>query len=93
MLQDAPIILLDEPLNAVDDRTAADLLDLVKHWHGKSRTILVALHDLNVVRSIFPQTLLLRARNRGVGTHRGSADPTQSHGSAANERGLRRACA
>jgi zinc/manganese transport system ATP-binding protein len=59
MLQDAPIILLDEPLNAVDDRTAADLLDLVKHWHGESLTILVALHDLNVVRSIFPQTLLL----------------------------------
>jgi zinc/manganese transport system ATP-binding protein len=59
MLQDAPIILLDEPLNAVDDRTAADLLDLVKHWHGESRTILVALHDLNIVRKIFPDTLLL----------------------------------
>jgi zinc/manganese transport system ATP-binding protein len=59
MLQDAPIILLDEPLNAVDDKTAADLLDVVKRWHGESRTILAALHDLHVVRSIFPQTLLL----------------------------------
>jgi zinc/manganese transport system ATP-binding protein len=59
MLQDAPIVLLDEPLNAVDDKTAADLLDLVKRWHGESRTILAALHDLHVVRSIFPETLLL----------------------------------
>jgi zinc/manganese transport system ATP-binding protein len=59
MLQDAPIILLDEPLNAVDDKTAADLLDVVKRWHGESRTIIAALHDLHVVRSIFPQTLLL----------------------------------
>jgi zinc/manganese transport system ATP-binding protein len=58
-LQDAPIILLDEPLNAVDDKTAADLLGLVKRWHGESRTIVAALHDLHVVRSLFPQTLLL----------------------------------
>jgi zinc/manganese transport system ATP-binding protein len=59
MLQDAPIILLDEPLNAIDTKTAADLLDVVKRWHGESRTIVAALHDLHVVRSIFPQTLLL----------------------------------
>jgi zinc/manganese transport system ATP-binding protein len=59
MLQDAPIILLDEPLNAVDDKTAADLIDVVKRWHAESRTILAALHDLHVVRSVFPETLLL----------------------------------
>jgi zinc/manganese transport system ATP-binding protein len=59
MLQDAPIILLDEPLNAVDDRTATDLLDVVKGWHGEGRTIIAALHDAHVVRSVFPQTLLL----------------------------------
>jgi zinc/manganese transport system ATP-binding protein len=59
MLQDAPIILLDEPLNSVDDRTAADLLHVIKRWHGESRTIVAALHDLHVVRSTFPETLLL----------------------------------
>jgi zinc/manganese transport system ATP-binding protein len=59
MLQDAPIILLDEPLNAIDAKTAADLLDVVKRWHGELRTIVAALHDLHVVRSTFPQTLLL----------------------------------
>jgi zinc/manganese transport system ATP-binding protein len=59
MLQDAPIILLDEPLNAVDDKTAADLIDVVQHWQSESRTVVAALHDLYVVRSVFPQTLLL----------------------------------
>ena len=59
MLQDAPIILLDEPLNAIDDKTAADLLELVKRWRGEARTIVAALHDLHVVRSVFPETLLL----------------------------------
>jgi zinc/manganese transport system ATP-binding protein len=59
MLQNAPIILLDEPLNSVDDKTAADLIAVVKRWRDESRTILAALHDLDVVRSIFPQTLLL----------------------------------
>jgi zinc/manganese transport system ATP-binding protein len=67
MLQDAPIILLDEPLNAIDDKTAADLLDVVKRWHGESRTIVAALHDLHVVRSIFPQTLLLAREAIGWG--------------------------
>jgi zinc/manganese transport system ATP-binding protein len=59
MLQDAPIILLDEPLNAIDDKTAADLLDVVKGWHAESRTVLAAMHDLHVVRGVFPETLLL----------------------------------
>ena len=35
MLQDARLIVLDEPFNAIDARTAADLLMLVKHWHAR----------------------------------------------------------
>ena len=59
LVQDAPVILLDEPFNAVDARTAADLLALVRRWHGEGRTILAVLHDLDLVRAEFPQTLLL----------------------------------
>jgi zinc/manganese transport system ATP-binding protein len=58
-LQDAPVIVLDEPFNAIDDRTAADLLALVRRWHGERRTVLAALHDMNLVSRHFPQTLLL----------------------------------
>ena len=59
LVQDAPVILLDEPFNAVDARTAADLLALVQRWHGEGRTILAVLHDLDLVRQQFPETLLL----------------------------------
>jgi zinc/manganese transport system ATP-binding protein len=59
LLQDAPVILLDEPFNALDARTAADLLRVVRRWHGEGRTILAVLHDLELVRREFPETLLL----------------------------------
>lgn len=59
LLQDAPVILLDEPFNALDARTAADLLALVRRWHGEGRTVCAVLHDLDLVREEFPHTLLL----------------------------------
>jgi zinc/manganese transport system ATP-binding protein len=59
MLQDAPVMLLDEPFTAVDSRTTADLLDLVLAWHAQGRTIVTVLHDLDQVRAAFPETLLL----------------------------------
>ena len=59
LLQDARLIVLDEPFNAVDAKTSADLLALVKRWHGEGRTVLAALHDMDLVRQNFPETLLL----------------------------------
>jgi zinc/manganese transport system ATP-binding protein len=59
MLQDAQVIVLDEPFNAIDTRTAEDLLALVKRWHDEGRTVITALHDMDLVRAHFPETLLL----------------------------------
>jgi zinc/manganese transport system ATP-binding protein len=59
LLQDADFILLDEPFTALDTKTAADLLDVVKRWHGEGRTVLAVLHDIEAVRKHFPQTLLI----------------------------------
>jgi zinc/manganese transport system ATP-binding protein len=59
MVQDAQLILLDEPFNAVDSKTSATLLALVKQWHGEGRTVLAVLHDDAMVQAHFPQTLLL----------------------------------
>jgi zinc/manganese transport system ATP-binding protein len=59
LLQDARVIVLDEPFNAVDAKTSADLFDLVRRWHGEQRTVLTALHDIDFVRTHFPETLLL----------------------------------
>ncbi len=59
LVQDARLIVLDEPFTAIDDRTAAVLLDLVRRWHRERRTVLVALHDIDLVKANFPKTLLL----------------------------------
>jgi zinc/manganese transport system ATP-binding protein len=59
LLQDARVIVLDEPFNAVDAKTSADLFDLVQRWHGEERTVLTAMHDIEFVRANFPETLLL----------------------------------
>ena len=59
LLQDAPVILLDEPFTAIDERTCADLLVLIQRWHSEGRTIVAVLHDINQVRQHFPQALLL----------------------------------
>ena len=59
LVQDADLILLDEPFNAVDAKTVGDLIELIKRWHGESRTVMVVVHDLDLVRAHFPETLLL----------------------------------
>ncbi|MDP2264669.1 MAG: zinc ABC transporter ATP-binding protein AztA [Hydrogenophaga sp.] len=59
ILQDAPVVLLDEPFAAVDQRTTEDLLTLLHRWQAQGRTVIVALHDLAQVRAHFPLTLLL----------------------------------
>lgn len=59
LLQDAPIILLDEPFTGVDARTTADLLRLIQHWQHEGRTVIGVLHDFDQVRSHFMDTVLL----------------------------------
>lgn len=62
LLQDADIILLDEPFNAIDARTTTDLMGVVQRWHEQARTVIAVLHDHEQVRAHFPQTVLLARR-------------------------------
>ncbi|MBX2854272.1 MAG: ABC transporter ATP-binding protein [Rhodobacteraceae bacterium] len=59
LLQDAQLVLLDEPFTAIDARTMADLIGVVKRWHSEGRTVLAVLHDFETVRAHFPETLML----------------------------------
>ena len=77
LVQDADLILLDEPFNAVDARTAADLLAMMQRWHGEGRTVVAVLHDLDLVRAAFPDCLLLAREKVAFG-------PTAEVLSAAN---------
>jgi zinc/manganese transport system ATP-binding protein len=59
VVQDAELILLDEPFGAVDWRTSEDLLRLIGCWHREGRTVVTVLHDLDQVRAHFPETVLI----------------------------------
>jgi zinc/manganese transport system ATP-binding protein len=59
LLQDARLILLDEPFAGVDDKTTADLVAIMRRWQGEGRAVLAAVHDLALVKSHFLEALLL----------------------------------
>ncbi len=59
IVQDAKLILLDEPLNAVDARTAETLLHLAEAWAVEGRAVVAVLHDHDLIRERFPTTLLI----------------------------------
>lgn len=76
LLQDARLILLDEPFTALDAGTVADLTALVERWNGEGRTVIAVLHDLELVRVHFPQTLLLARMPVAWGATREVLTPT-----------------
>jgi zinc/manganese transport system ATP-binding protein len=59
LLQDADVILLDEPFASLDESTTEDLLHFLRRWQDEGRTVVAILHDLDSVRRHFPSTLLL----------------------------------
>lgn len=59
LLQDARLILLDEPFVGIDMRTTDEMLTLISDWHGEGRTIIAVLHDLEAVKRCIPETLLI----------------------------------
>jgi zinc/manganese transport system ATP-binding protein len=59
LLQDADLVLLDEPFAAIDAKTVADLMQLIRRWREEKRTVVAVLHDLDQVKRDFPNALLL----------------------------------
>ena len=59
IVQDAQIILLDEPFTALDAKTTEDLIAVMTRWHAQGRTVIAVLHDHDLVKLYFPKTLLL----------------------------------
>lgn len=75
LLQDAKVILLDEPFAAIDHKTVDDLIDLVCRWHREARTVIAVLHDIELVRRHFPDTILLSRAAVAWGRTEEALDP------------------
>ena len=58
-MQDAPLILLDEPFAAVDQTTEAHLLTLIDRWRDEGRAVVLVVHDLSSVLDHCDNVLLL----------------------------------
>lgn len=67
LVQEANLILLDEPFTGVDARTSHDLIHLILGWQREGKTILAVLHDMDQVKNYFPKTLLLSRQAIGFG--------------------------
>ena len=59
IMQDAPLILLDEPFAAVDQTTEAHLLSLIDRWQDEGRAVVLVVHDLSSVLDHCDNALLL----------------------------------
>jgi len=71
LLQDADLVLLDEPFAAIDARTVADLMKVIERWKAEQRTVVAVLHDIEQVKRDFPHSLLLARELVAAGpTHR-----------------------
>lgn len=58
-LQQAPLVMLDEPLTGVDESTSHILMSLIEEMHQRGQTILAVLHDTPRVQRYFPCVLRL----------------------------------
>jgi zinc/manganese transport system ATP-binding protein len=67
LLQDSPVVILDEPFTSIDSQTTIDLLQVIEKWHAEKRTIIAVLHDFQQVRDHFPETLLIAREPIGWG--------------------------
>jgi zinc/manganese transport system ATP-binding protein len=67
LLQDSPVVILDEPFTSIDSQTSLDLLEVIRQWNAEGRTVIAVLHDFDKVRSYFPNTLLIARQLIGWG--------------------------
>lgn len=59
ILQNADVFLLDEPFAAVDTATSEILMRLIHNWYAQGKTIIAVLHDYDIVKDFFPETVLI----------------------------------
>ncbi|NYS48467.1 metal ABC transporter ATP-binding protein [Streptococcus danieliae] len=63
ILQDADLIILDEPFVGIDAESEAQIMKILRLWKDEGRTILVIHHDLSKVHDYFDELILM---NRGI---------------------------
>ncbi|UOO81408.1 metal ABC transporter ATP-binding protein [Uruburuella testudinis] len=68
LAQDARVLLLDEPFNAVDAQTTYALLEVLRRCNQEGQAVIAVLHDYEQVRAYFPNTVLVAREKIAAGT-------------------------
>lgn len=63
LVQNADVIILDEPFVGIDMKSETDIMTILKQWREDGKTIIVVHHDLNKVHHYFDDLVIL---NRGI---------------------------
>ena len=59
IVQDARLLLLDEPFAVIDGHNTHDLMHILEHWQEEDRMVIAVMHDIPLVQEHFPRALLL----------------------------------
>jgi ABC-type Mn2+/Zn2+ transport system ATPase subunit len=62
LAQEGDILLLDEPMNGVDPQTQELFIDLLRDFHRRGKTIVMATHDLTQAAAMCDNLCLLNQR-------------------------------
>ena len=63
IVQDAEIVIFDEPFVGIDMASEQSIMSILKRWCTKGKTIIVVNHDLNKVTQYFDDLIIM---NRGI---------------------------
>ncbi len=63
IVQDAEVVILDEPFVGIDMASEQSIMSILKRWCTKGKTIIVVNHDLNKVTQYFDDLIIM---NRGI---------------------------
>lgn len=66
-LQDAAVILLDEPFANIDAHTTGSLLRVMEEWRDQGRIVVAVLHDIELAHRHFGWSMLLAHESVGCG--------------------------
>jgi ABC-type Mn2+/Zn2+ transport system ATPase subunit len=68
LAQEAHVLLLDEPFTGLDRPSKRSLAETLRHLSGEGRLVIASHHDMDTVRDIYDEVLLLRRRMVAFGT-------------------------
>lgn len=86
LVEGAKLMLLDEPFNAVDEKTQRDLLRLLNEQHRAGCTIITAMHNQSIANLHFPLHIYLGRETVALSTPATAivTEPEQGAGSSFN---------